>query len=89
MVAMSEMDYEKAYLREKQLRKQAEQLLEDRSRELFLTNEQLKEVNRNLQEQQQIVVQSEKMALSTGHMTAKSSNRWRQSMILKLETPNF
>ncbi|MCA6058531.1 MULTISPECIES: sensor histidine kinase [Oceanospirillaceae] len=62
MVAMSEMDYEKAYLREKQLRKQAEQLLEDRSRELFLTNEQLKEVNRNLQEQQQIVVQSEKMA---------------------------
>ena len=62
MVAMPETDYGKAYLREKQLRKQAEQLLEDRSRELFLASEQLKEVNRNLQEQQQIVVQSEKMA---------------------------
>ena len=59
---MPETDYGKAYLREKQLRKQAEQLLEDRSRELFLASEQLKEVNRNLQEQQQIVVQSEKMA---------------------------
>lgn len=62
MFAMPETDYEKAYLREKELRKQAEQLLEDRSRELFLANEQLKEANSSLHEQQKIAVQSEKMA---------------------------
>ena len=55
-------DYRKAYEREKQLRKQAEQLLEDRSRELYRSNEQLKEVNEALHEQQRAMVQSEKMA---------------------------
>ncbi|MBS55205.1 MAG: two-component sensor histidine kinase [Oceanospirillaceae bacterium] len=55
-------DYRKAYEREKQLRKQAEQLLEDRSRELYRSNEQLKEVNDALHEQQRAMVQSEKMA---------------------------
>ena len=59
---MTGAEYEKAYLREKQLRKQAEQLLEDRSRELYLSNEQLQEANRALQEQQRAMVQSEKMA---------------------------
>ncbi|WP_430459716.1 sensor histidine kinase [Thalassolituus sp. LLYu03] len=56
------VDYEKAYLREKELRKQAEQLLEDRSRELYLSNEQLKEMNTALHDQQRVMVQTEKMA---------------------------
>lgn len=59
---MPDADYEKAYQREKLLRKQAEQMLEDRSRELFLANEQLQESNRLLQEQQQAMIRSEKMA---------------------------
>ncbi len=59
---MPDADYEKAYQREKLLRKQAEQMLEDRSRELFLANEQLQETNRLLQEQQQAMIRSEKMA---------------------------
>ncbi len=59
---MADVDYEKAYLREKQLRKQAEQLLEDRSRELYLSNKQLQEVNDALHDQQRVMVQTEKMA---------------------------
>lgn len=59
---MPDADYEKAYQREKLLRKQAEQMLEDRSRELFLANEQLQETNQLLQEQQQAMIRSEKMA---------------------------
>ena len=59
---MSGVDYEKAYLREKELRKQAEQLLEDKSRELYLSNQQLTDMNTALHEQQRAMVQSEKMA---------------------------
>lgn len=59
---MADVDYEKAYIREKQLRKQAEQLLEDRSRELYLSNKQLQEVNDALHDQQRVMVQTEKMA---------------------------
>jgi len=59
---MTEVDYQSAYLREKTLRKQAEQLLEDRSRELYLANEKLTEANESLHEQQRAMVQSEKMA---------------------------
>ncbi|NJB82456.1 PAS domain-containing hybrid sensor histidine kinase/response regulator [Wenyingzhuangia aestuarii] len=41
--------YKKAYLREKQARKQAEKILEDKSLELYNTNEQLKFLNNNLE----------------------------------------
>ncbi|MAD43753.1 MAG: two-component sensor histidine kinase [Oceanospirillaceae bacterium] len=59
---MTEAEFHKAYLREKELRKQAEQLLEDRSRELYRSNAQLTEANQALHEQQRAMVQSEKMA---------------------------
>ena len=54
--------FEAAYRREKQIRKQAEQLLEDKSRELFLSIQELKASQSQL-------VQSEKMA-SLGILSA-------------------
>lgn len=54
--------FEAAYRREKQIRKQAEQLLEDKSRELFLSMQELKASQSQL-------VQSEKMA-SLGILSA-------------------
>lgn len=54
--------FEAAYLREKKIRKQAEQLLEDKSRELFLSMQELKASQSQL-------VQSEKMA-SLGILSA-------------------
>lgn len=41
-------DYQASYLREKSARKQAEQLLEDKSRQLYLANEQLKSQYKNI-----------------------------------------
>lgn len=54
--------YETAYEREKAARLKAEQLLEDKSRELFLKNQQLEESYHKLQQQQAIIVQNEKLA---------------------------
>lgn len=41
-------DYQASYLREKKARKQAEQLLEDKSRQLYLANEELKSQYKNI-----------------------------------------
>ena len=46
-------DYKEAYLREKTLRKQAEQMLEDKSRELYDSFRKLQEAHDSMQENQQ------------------------------------
>jgi len=61
--------YEIAYQREKAARLKAEQLLEDKSRALYLQNTQLEESNQALTDNQQQLVQSEKMA-SVGLLAA-------------------
>lgn len=55
-------DYREAYLREKTSRQLAEQLLEDKSREMFLANQKLEQFNAELVEKQRALAQSEKMA---------------------------
>lgn len=62
-------DYKAAYLREKTLRKQAEQMLEDKSRELYESFVQLQEAHDSMQENQKALVHSEKMA-SLGVLSA-------------------
>lgn len=58
--------YKKAYLREKTARQKAEQILEDRSREIYFKNQELESANQLLQEKQQELVQAEKgMAMGT------------------------
>lgn len=60
---------ERAIKREKAARKEAEQLLEDKSRELYLSNRVLENSLNNLKETQSQLVQSEKMA-SVGQLAA-------------------
>ena len=62
-------DYKEAYLREKTLRKQAEQMLEDKSRELYDSFRKLQEAHDSMQENQQALVHNEKMA-SLGVLSA-------------------
>lgn len=63
---MSESDqegaYKTAYEREKRARLKAEEVLENKSRELFLKNERLKESYDLLQKQQTAMLQNEKLA---------------------------
>lgn len=54
--------YKEAYRREKLARQQAEQLLEDKSRELFLLNNQLLDINTQLKEHQSLMLRNEKLA---------------------------
>ena len=56
-------DYKDAYLREKELRKLAEQKLEDKSRELYESFEALKAANSSMQENQKAMVHNEKWRL--------------------------
>ena len=63
------VDYQKAYLREKELRKRAEQLLEDKARELYDSYEQLQQMHDDFKQQQERLIVSEKMA-SLGIMSA-------------------
>lgn len=62
-------NYERAYLREKQARKKAELLLENRSRELYEANQRIERQLQKLQAAQAQLVQSEKMA-SVGQLAA-------------------
>ncbi|KAF7764186.1 hypothetical protein PCIT_b0112 [Pseudoalteromonas citrea] len=61
---MSEVghNYEKAYLREKAARDELERLLEDKTRALFNANQALEEKIELLQNQQAVLMQTEKMA---------------------------
>ncbi|MAY41584.1 MULTISPECIES: ATP-binding protein [unclassified Neptuniibacter] len=54
--------YEAAYEREKRARLKAEEILENKSRELFLKNERLQESYDLLQKQQAVMLQNEKLA---------------------------
>lgn len=54
--------YEAAYEREKLARLKAEEILENKSRELFLKNERLQESYDLLQKQQAVMLQNEKLA---------------------------
>ncbi len=63
------VNYERAYLRERKAREEAEEILESKTRELFLKNEQLlsqykslEVAHSQLKETQTLLVQSEKMA---------------------------
>lgn len=58
----TENPYEIAYTRERQARLKAEQLLEDKSRELYLKNQKLEESYKQLQQQQAVAMQNEKLA---------------------------
>ncbi|WP_370277143.1 sensor histidine kinase [Pontibacterium sp.] len=58
----TENPYEIAYTRERQARLKAEQLLEDKSRELYLKNQKLAESYKKLQQQQAVAMQNEKLA---------------------------
>lgn len=59
---MPASDYQQAYLREKSLREQAESSLSACSHELQQVQEQLRNTEDHLQQQQQAMLQSEKMA---------------------------
>ncbi|MBQ0755985.1 MAG: GHKL domain-containing protein [Amphritea sp.] len=54
--------YQEAYRREKKARREAEQLLEDKSRELFKLNNELLNTNNRLKEQQSLMLRNEKLA---------------------------
>ena len=56
------VDYKAAYERERQIRKESEQLLEDRSRELYLSMQTLEQALADLKNSQNQLVQTEKMA---------------------------
>ncbi|WP_417221914.1 sensor histidine kinase [Amphritea sp.] len=60
---MSEAEaYKAAYQREKQARLEAEQLLEVKTRNLFLANQQLRDQNTLLKNQQALLIRTEKLA---------------------------
>lgn len=64
-----ENTYKQAYEREREARLKAEQMLEDKSRELYHQNRRLEESYEQLQQQQNALVQSEKLA-TLGTLTA-------------------
>lgn len=66
---MNNIDYKAAYERQKAAREKAEQLLENKSRELFELNENLQQAYRQLQNQQKQLIHQEKMA-SLGVLSA-------------------
>ncbi len=55
-------EYQQAYLRERAARMEAEQLLEDKSRVLYALNQELVKNVADLEHQQQLFIQAEKMA---------------------------
>ena len=55
--------YRKAYEREREARKAAEQVVENHTRELYLKNQKLEESLKQLKEQQRVLVQNEKLAM--------------------------
>lgn len=60
---MNETDaYKQAWLREKQARLAAEELLEVKARDLYLANQRLLEQNQLLKEQQALMIRNEKLA---------------------------
>ena len=61
-MAEDDYNYKKAYLREKSARDQLETLLEDKTRALFIANQELKEKLETVKNQQMTLMQSEKMA---------------------------
>jgi two-component system, NtrC family, sensor kinase len=54
--------FEDAYYREKKARKQAENILEEKTRELYISNQELKVANEELTRQQAQMVKTEKLA---------------------------
>lgn len=58
----SDNPYEVAYAREKRARLKAEQLLEDKARDLYLKNQKLEESYEKLKQQQALTMQNEKLA---------------------------
>ena len=61
-MAESDNPYEVAYGRERSARLKAEQLLEDKARELYLKNQKLEESYKKLKQQQALTMQNEKLA---------------------------
>lgn len=61
-MAEDDYHYKKAYLREKLARDQLEQLLEDKTRALFIANQELEKKLEMLKSQQVTLMQSERMA---------------------------
>lgn len=61
-MAEDDYNYKKAHLREKSARDQLETLLEDKTRALFIVNQELKEKLETVKNQQLSLMQSEKMA---------------------------
>lgn len=59
---MTDNDYLIAYEREKAARLAAEKLLEELTREVYFKNAELEKINREFKEQQQALIQQEKMA---------------------------
>ena len=59
---MTDNDYLIAYEREKAARLAAEKLLEELTREVYFKNAELVKINREFKEQQQALIQQEKMA---------------------------
>lgn len=59
---MTDNDYLIAYRREKAARLAAEKLLEEVTREVYFKNAELERINREVKEQQQALIQQEKMA---------------------------
>ena len=66
---MAEDAYKRSYEREKNARLQAEKLLEDKARELYAANQELKQAHESLITQQSALVKNEKLA-SIGTISA-------------------
>lgn len=66
---MTNMDYKAAYEREKAAREKAENILEDRSRSLFQTNQSLENAYKKLKNQKSQLIHQEKLA-SIGQLAA-------------------
>jgi signal transduction histidine kinase len=64
--------YKKAYLRQRQARERAEELLEFRSRELYDSNQSLIDANRQLAEQQAQLLAQEKLAAKSEFLSMMS-----------------
>jgi two-component system NtrC family sensor kinase len=67
---MTDNDYLIAYEREKAARLAAEKLLEELTREVYFKNAELVKINREFKEQQQALIQQEKMA-SVGFLASR------------------
>ena len=81
-------NYKRAYEREKKARAMAEQLLDDKSRELYASVVELQDTVKTLERTQAQLVQSEKMA-SLGQLSAGVAHEINNPVGFSLSTVSY